>query len=42
MVVGEMAQVVINGSNVSSRKAEEAGYEFKFKKLEDALGDLLK
>jgi uncharacterized protein len=42
MVVGEMAQVVINGSNVSSRKAEEAGYKFKFKKLEDALGDLLK
>jgi uncharacterized protein len=42
MVVGEMAQIVVNGSNISSRKAEEAGYEFKFKKLEGALIDLLK
>ncbi len=42
LVVGEMANIVINGSNVSSRKVEEAGYEFKFKSLNKTLSDLFK
>jgi uncharacterized protein len=39
VVVGEMANIVINGSNVSSRKVEEAGYVFRFKELKKALED---
>jgi uncharacterized protein len=42
IILGEMAEAVINGSNISSQKAEEAGYEFKFKTLESALNDLVK
>ena len=41
IVVGEMANIVINGSNVSAEKVEEAGYAFRFKELSEALKDLL-
>ena len=41
IVVGEMANIVINGSNVSSRKIEDAGYRFKFIELTKALQNLL-
>jgi uncharacterized protein (TIGR01777 family) len=39
IVVGEMAQIVINGSNISSGKAQDAGYDFKFKNIGSALND---
>lgn len=42
LVVGEMANIVINGSNVSSAKIENAGYQFKFPNLNEALKDVLK
>jgi uncharacterized protein (TIGR01777 family) len=39
--IGEMANIVINGSNVSSAKLERAGYRFKFPNLNEALRDAL-
>jgi uncharacterized protein (TIGR01777 family) len=42
IMVGELAEIIVNGSNISSRKAEEAGFNFKFKTLESALNGLLK
>lgn len=36
-----MAEIVVNGSNVSSAKIQQAGYAFKFSTLEKALKDLL-
>ncbi len=41
VIVGEMADLVINGSNVSSSKIERARYQFKFPDLRLALRDLL-
>jgi len=41
LVVGEMADSVINGSNVSSSKIENAGYHFEFPDLDMALKDVL-
>jgi uncharacterized protein len=42
VLLGEMADLVLKGSRVSSRKIEQAGYDIKFKKIEDALHDLIK
>jgi len=42
MMLGEMASIVITGSKISSEKIEKAGFEFHYKKAEDALYDLLK
>lgn len=42
IVVGEMAVIILNGSNVSSEKIERAGYKFKFTDLDAALKDLFK
>jgi uncharacterized protein len=42
MVVGEMAEYVLKGSKVSSEKIQKAGFEFKFKNLDEALKSLLK
>ncbi len=39
-LLGEMADLVLKGSNVSSLKVEAEGFEFKFPKLEMALADL--
>jgi hypothetical protein len=41
MILGEMAEMVLKGSQVSAGKIIEAGYHFKFTRLEDALEDLL-
>ena len=42
LVVGEMANIIINGSNVSSSRIEQVGYQFKFPYLNEALTDVLK
>jgi len=41
ILLGEMADIVVNGSNVSSQKIQQAGFQFKFKDLNSALKDLL-
>ena len=41
LILGEMAQIVVNGSKVSSEKIKQTGYQFKYLHLEDALTDLL-
>ena len=41
IVLGEMANMVLNGSKISSTCIQETGFKFKFIKLEDALRDLL-
>lgn len=41
MVLGEMAEIVLNGSRVSSEKIQTAGFRFQFSDLEVALNDLL-
>jgi uncharacterized protein (TIGR01777 family) len=40
-LMGEMADMVLKGAKISSMKIQNAGFEFKFKKLDDALHDLL-
>ena len=41
-LLGEGATVVLQGQKVETSAALKAGYEFKFEKLEDALGDVLR
>jgi uncharacterized protein len=41
LILGEMAEIVINGSKVSAEKIQRAGYTFRFIRVEDALKDLL-
>jgi uncharacterized protein (TIGR01777 family) len=41
LVIGEMADLVLNGSIVSSTKIQKAGFKFKFPTLATALNDLL-
>lgn len=41
LIVGEMAVIVVNGSIVSSKKIQQAGFKFQFPSLEEALPDLL-
>lgn len=40
-LLGEMAELVLYGNRVSADKIHQAGYEFKFEYVEDALQDLL-
>lgn len=40
--MGEMADVVLNSTKVSSRKMEQAGFQFQFGNLDAAFADLLK
>ncbi len=40
LLIGEMADLVLFGSNVSSRKMQQAGLEFKHPELQPALADL--
>ncbi|MBO3698691.1 TIGR01777 family oxidoreductase [Roseivirga sp. E12] len=40
LMLGEMASIVLGGSRISSHKMEEAGFKFRFPKLENALDDL--
>ncbi len=42
IIVGEMADIVLGGSKVSSKKIEATGFKFKFTDLEEALKDLLR
>lgn len=41
MILGQMAEVVLTGSRVSSEKIQQEGFQFHFKTLEAALKDLL-
>jgi uncharacterized protein (TIGR01777 family) len=41
LILGEMADIVLNGAKVSSERIKNAGFQFKFTNLEDALNDLL-
>lgn len=41
VLFGKMTAMFLEGSRVSSAKTEIAGYVFKFRKMEDALADLL-
>jgi uncharacterized protein (TIGR01777 family) len=42
IVLGEMADIVLQGSKVSSRKIQQAGFQFQFPDLQQALENLLK
>lgn len=41
LIVGEMSDILVGGNRVSSKKIEEAGFNFQFAALDDALEDLL-
>ena len=41
MMLGEMSQIALRGSNVSSKKLEEAGFNYQYKTLQPALANLL-
>lgn len=40
LAFGEMSRVVLNSSNISSKKIESSGFEFKYPTLQKALGQL--
>jgi NAD dependent epimerase/dehydratase family enzyme len=42
LLLGEMADIIVNGNDVSSARIEDTGFEFKFPELEGALQSLLK
>ena len=42
LVVGQMAEIVLNGSKVSADKIKSTGFNFKYKDLRQALESLLK
>lgn len=39
--LGESAQIILEGSRISSKKIRDAGFEFKYKTLKDALSKIL-
>ena len=41
IILGEMADLVINGSKISSAKIQKTGFKFMFTKLDEALKNLL-
>ena len=41
LMLGEVADLVVNGVHVSSKKIEQTGLRFKFNTVEEALNDLL-
>jgi len=41
IMVGEMADMLVGGNNVSAKRIEELGYEFQYPNLKDALDNLL-
>ncbi|MBN1950322.1 MAG: TIGR01777 family oxidoreductase [Bacteroidales bacterium] len=42
LVFGEMADVLLKGSRISAEKVQTAGFRFRFRDLDMALGDLIK
>lgn len=42
LAFGEKASIILGGNRVSSKKIMETGFEFKFRKLEDALYNVVK
>jgi uncharacterized protein (TIGR01777 family) len=42
IILGEMADMVLNGSKVSSQKIQQTGFVHQFKNLEEAVADLLR
>lgn len=42
MVLGDMAEVVLNSQKVSAKSAENSGFEFKYKEIDKALSSLFK
>jgi NAD dependent epimerase/dehydratase family enzyme len=42
LLFGEMAEIVLEGSQISSKKIQASGFNFLFENAEDALADLLK
>lgn len=42
LVLGEMADIVLKGANVSSQKVENSGFRFKFPELHDAISDIVR
>lgn len=41
LIFGEMSQIILEGSRVSSQKLNDSGFEYGFNNLENALNDLL-
>lgn len=41
LIVGEMADILVGGNRVSSKKVEDTGFKFQFETLDEALQDLL-
>jgi uncharacterized protein (TIGR01777 family) len=41
MLAGEVAEIVLKGGKVSGEKVKDAGFEFQFERIEDALKNLL-
>jgi len=41
LILGEMAQIILEGSRISSHKLIDTGFDFQFTDLEEALSDLL-
>lgn len=41
LALGEMAQILLTGRRVSSDKIEQLGFQFRFKNLQNALGDCI-
>jgi NAD dependent epimerase/dehydratase family enzyme len=42
IILGEKASLVLGGNRVSSKKITDAGFDFKFDKVEDALYNIIK
>ncbi len=40
-MIGEMATVVVTGTRISAKKITDAGYQFKFTRIDDAVTNLL-
>jgi NAD dependent epimerase/dehydratase family enzyme len=41
MILGEMSDVILKGSRVSSEKIATAGYRFTYRNLEEALENII-
>lgn len=41
LILGEMAQIVLGGSHISSDKIQSAGFKFRFTKIEEAVKNLI-